>query len=349
MPDREFQRSDLRSVAFDRTTVQASTSQATIWLANGDRISARAMTVADDLLTVSWPALGNSALSQIPLEQVSAIIWEWPADLQERLRFLADIETLPPGNDLVMFANGDRSSGDFERLDAAHVELKVGANTLKLDRSRIRAVRFNPELTTLKHPAGRRMLLTLTDGSRLTLSSIELSDDQLNVHSALLGNRTLSIDSLVECHVLGERWIPLSDYEPARFEFTPYLSTTWPLVRNANVRRGPLKLRRTEHVTGLGMHSRMFVTYKLKGHEREFQATVGIDDLAGGGGSAVFGVELDGRRVWTSPELTGKSPALNVPAINLHGIQEITLLVEYGQFGDVLDYADWCDAALIVD
>ena len=97
------------------------------------------------------------------------------------------------------------------------------------------------------------------------------------------------------------------------------------------------------------MHSRMVVTYELRGNEREFQATVGIDDVAKGAGSVIFAVELDGRRVWTSPELTGQSPAATTEKIDLRGGKQLTLLVEFGELADVSDYADWCDAVLILD
>ena len=93
------------------------------------------------------------------------------------------------------------------------------------------------------------------------------------------------------------------------------------------MQHGPITLRGTEFITGLGMHSRMAVTYQLRGIEREFQATVGIDDIAQGAGSVVFAVELDGRRIWTSSEITGKSPLTSVGKIDLHGGKQLTLLV----------------------
>jgi hypothetical protein len=347
--EQKFARSDVRSISFHRPPQNLHQGRLEIWLSNGDRISARAVTAANDLLTVSWPILNESDLSKISLEKVLAIILEWPDDSSERLRLISDLQTLPPGNDLVVLANGDRSLGEFERLDAAHVELKIGAKPLKLDRSRARAIRFNPELTTIERPSVRRMILTLTDGSQLTISSMELLGDVFNVKSLALGTLSLPASSLVNCHVFGDRLIPVSDYEPAQVEFTPYLTSTWPLVRNANVRRGRLKLRGVESVVGLGMHSRMVVKYDLKGREQEFRATVGIDDIGMGKGSVIFAVDLDGTRVWTSPELTGESPAMTVPPIELRGKKQFTLIVEYGEFADVSDYANWCDAVFIVD
>lgn len=241
-PEREFPSDEIRSVSFDHPSQKVSRISPTLWLSNGDRISARAVSVANDKLTFSWPILEESA--SVPLEKVIAIIFEWPEDLSGRLRFIADFQTLPAGNDLVILTNGDRTLGSFERLDAAHLELKVGATVLKLDRSRARAIRFNPELTTIERQSDRRAVLTMTDGSHLTVTSIELLDDVLQVKSAVLGTLKLPLTSVAACHLFGDRLIPISDYEPSKIEFTPYLSTTWPLVRNANVRRGPLSLRR---------------------------------------------------------------------------------------------------------
>ena len=164
-----------------------------------------------------------------------------------------------------------------------------------------------------------------------------------------MGKVAMPVSAVVACQLFGDRLIPITDYEPAKVEYTPYFSATWPLVRNANVQHGPLTLRGTEFSSGLGMHSRMAVTYQLRGIEREFQATVGIDDAAKGRGSVIFAVELDGQRVWTSPELTGKSPATNIGKIDLRGGKQLTLLVDFGELADVLDYADWCDALLILD
>jgi hypothetical protein len=124
---------------------------------------------------------------------------------------------------------------------------------------------------------------------------------------------------------------------------------TWPHVRNANVLHGPLSVRGTEFATGIGVHSRSSIYYALQGNERTFRAIVGIDDIAKGAGSVVFAVDLDGRNLWTSPEITGKSAPVALPDIKLQGGKLLTLTVEFGQLADVSDYADWCDAVFICD
>ena len=167
--------------------------------------------------------------------------------------------------------------------------------------------------------------------------------------SSHLGNLSLPVASLTACHMFGDRLIPISDYEPLEIKFTPYLSRQWEPVRNANALHGMLTLQGMEFVTGLGMHSRMSVTYELRGNEREFRALVGIDDVANGMGSVTFVVELDGRRLWSSPEMTGKSSAKSTGPLSLQGGKKLTLIVEFGEFADVSDYANWCDAFLILE
>ena len=347
--DRAFSRSELQSVAFDRSNLTVSQSGPSVWLTNGDRLSARSVSVEKDRLSMAWPIQSDSDLSPIALEDVAAMVFEWPQTLPERLRLITDLETLPPGSDVIMLSNGDRSLGEFQRLDAAFVELGVGGKTVKLDRSRVRAIRLDPELATVTRPSGRRTVLTLIDGSQITVSDIEARNDTAQLKSSLLGNLSLPMASLIACHMFGDRLVPISDYEPIEVKFTPYLSRQWEPVRNANILHGPLTLQGKEYVTGLGMHSQMSVTYELKGHEREFRTLVGIDDVANGLGSVTFAVELDGRRLWSSSEMTGKSSAKSTGPLSLQGGKKLTLTVEFGEFADVADYANWCDAFLILE
>jgi len=94
------------------------------------------------------------------------------------------------------------------------------------------------------------------------------------------------------------------------------------------------------------VHSGSELTYRLEGGWRRFEATVGIDDSAHGGGSAVFIVKLDGREAWRSGELTGRSGAQPV-RIELGEAKELTLAVDYGRNAHVLDRADWAEARLV--
>lgn len=345
---RELSLDDVVSLQFDRKLIPFAGGESLILLTNGDRLVARPVSISDDILLAQSKRGAATFDWKLPLEFVASVVLDLPVSMTDRQRMLADLQTLPSGDDIVLLANGDRSQGEFEKLDGAFVELKGTTGPLKLDRSRVRAIRFNPELTSAPKTEGRRLVIQLTDGSRFTATSLALKGSDVELATPLQQTLTLPLVTVVSCHVYGGRALALADREPTEVTFVPYLATQWTLVRNANALRGPLMLRGTEFGSGLGMHSRMAASYNLNGNEREFRATVGIDDCARGAGSARFGVELDGKRVWTSDEITGRSAPLDIPPIDLRGAKRLTLVVDYGQKADVSDYGNWCDATLIL-
>ncbi len=344
---REVSLDEVVSLQFDRKSAVFSGGESLVLLANGDRLVARSTAITDDVLTAAWKIGAVQNDLKLPLETVAAVVLDLPAAKADRQRLFADLQTLPPGDDIVLLANGDRTQGEFEQLDGAFVTLKQATGPLKLDRSRVRAIRFNPALTSASKNEGRRSVIALVDGSRFTATSVELKEAKLRLAAPSQQVLALPLASVVSCHFYGNRVISLADRESVEVLFTPYLAARWPLVKNANVLHGPLSLRGTEYGAGLGMHSRMSATYALHPQDREFRATVGIDDLANGAGSVRFAIELDGKLVWTSEEITGRSVPLVIPPVAVRGAQRLTLIVDFGQHADVADYANWCEAVLI--
>jgi hypothetical protein len=344
----EVRLDDLLTISFGRPSKTPAAGDPLVILANGDRLVLQPDKVTNDVLTATWHKIPSRERLEFPLETVSAIVFDLPTAADDRQRLYADLQTLPAGDDIVLLTNGDRVQGEFERLDGAFVQLKSAAGLLKVDCSRVRAIRINPDLTIAPPQPGRRLAVALRDGSRFTAHSLELIDHELKcVTSFSKAGFRISAAECVSCRVFGTRAIPLADREPAQVTFVPYLSNQWPLVKNANVLRGPLALRGVEYSSGLGVHSRSLVTYELQPADREFRATVGIDDSANGAGSVRFAIELDSRRVWESPELTGRSQPVTVPPVKLDGAKKLTLIVDFGANADVSDYADWCDAVLV--
>ena len=338
---------DLLSVSFGRQPVPLVGGDPLVILANGDRLVLRAVGIFEDVLTATWHKIPSRPALKLPLETVAAVVFDLPATGDDRQRLYAELQHLPAGEDMVLLANGDRVQGEFERLDGAFVQIKTAAGQLKLDRSRVRAIRMNPDLTQAPKIPGRRLVLSLRDGSRVTLSSLELNDREMKCQTFAKAVFQVPAEECLTCKVYGGRAIPLADREPSQITFVPYLSHQWPLVRNTNVLGGPLAIRGTEYSTGLGVHSRSVVTYDLQPSDREFRATVGIDDAASGAGSVRFGIELDGQRKWDSQEVTGRSARLDVPPVNLGGARKLTLIVDFGANADIADYANWCDAVIV--
>ena len=96
---------------------------------------------------------------------------------------------------------------------------------------------------------------------------------------------------------------------------------------------------------GLGVHSPSAQTFALPGGYSRLTATVGVDDEVGGRGSVVFQAYLDGRLVYRSPVLTGRSAPLPV-TVGVTGGRSLRLVVTGAGDGTAYDHADWADARL---
>ena len=119
---------------------------------------------------------------------------------------------------------------------------------------------------------------------------------------------------------------------------------TWGAPRkDAAVSRKPMRIGGKEFSGGFGTHSfsRLFV--RLDRRAARFVASVGMDQNAGGAGSAEFRVVGDGRTLWTSGVVeTGGAP---VPlSVDVSRVRYLTLEVTDGGDGLANDHANWADA-----
>ena len=85
---------------------------------------------------------------------------------------------------------------------------------------------------------------------------------------------------------------------------------------------------------------------RSKNRYQRFEAEVGVDDEKDGGGTVVFQVFADGRKVFDSGVMRGKQPAKKV-SVPLDGVEELLLVVTDAGDGINCDHADWADARLI--
>ncbi|MBI5760700.1 MAG: NPCBM/NEW2 domain-containing protein [Planctomycetales bacterium] len=322
-----------------------------VLLANGDELSAQAILVGETDLVVKWSRWPDLAPVKLPLDWVRGFVLVPAREELLRLRLLNRLRSRPAGErqDVVLLTNGDSLTGQVKSLDGKGLALEAATgNELRVELSAIRGVSFNPELLAKPDATGERIVMSLVDGSRLTATRVELEQSGMfRVRLAAGPEFDLPQAAVQSLRFLGGKVVYLSELEPTRFEFTPWLELRWPWQRDLNVLGGPLKLRGEPFAKGIGVHSKSELTYRLDGQYRRFQATAGIDDAANGAGCVTFHVLVDGRRVFDSEPLGGSSPALPVGQIDVTQAETLTLVVDFGEFGDVLDYADWCDALLV--
>jgi len=340
--------SDLLRLEIGKKQNRAYDLRSVVFLENGDRLVATPVSMDEESVLAKWNHFESWPPVRVPLETIRGMILNGPAGGSARTRLMNSLLDHSQKNDFLILNNGDHVTGELSGLDQNAFSLIAAGGQTNIERDGVRAVGFNSELISFPKSDKRRALITLTDGSRITARNLKLDSEGRFRFDALLGAKlSVPVSALVSVRFLGGRAVYLSDLKPARYEFTPYLSTRWELKKDRNVAGGPLRLRGREYAKGLGLHSKCEVVYELGGRFVRFQAVVGIDDSTAGRGSVTLAIELDGKRVFSSGLLTGKSKPLPVGPIDVTGAKRMSLIVDYAQFGDIQDRVDWCDAVLV--
>lgn len=322
-----------------------------IWLANGDRLIARGTAIEDEQLRATWRKFPEWPTFPLPLESVRGLSLSLPHARDRRDEIATWLFDRQEARDEMRLLNGDVTSGEVSGWREGAIELKVAGRGVNLPIAGVRDIAFNPELLALPEPKELCWLVSLRDGSRVTLLASKSRVEATTLKAAHVSGVAWDIPLAVisEMRVLRGRSVFLSDLTPLEQKHTPFLpgSREWPMQRDRSVSGRPLRLGGRELPKGLGMHSRSTVTYDLAGKYRSFHAVVGLDDASAGEGTATCAVEVDGRRVFEQPALTRSQEPTRLPIIDVIGAKRLTLVVDFGELGDSQDHVDWGDAVLL--
>jgi len=224
--------------------------------------------------------------------------------------------------------------------------------------ARVAALAFDPTLARVRRVKGAHARVTLSDGSRLTLTQVSADAATLKGVSPAGPRVELAWADVVALDVLGGKATSLADLTPTAAEVTPFTGLSWPWRADRSARGEPLRLRGESGVgtfdRGLGLHSRTRLTFALGGKYRHFEALVGLDAVSGRRGAAEVTILLDGKPAYADGLAPGDAlrrltAATGTVAVTLDtaGAQELTLLVDYGPGGDAHDDVNFADARLI--
>jgi hypothetical protein len=339
--------SDLITVRFPRHVRRQPPTKFVV-LVNGDRVAADAVRVHDEQLTATWVQAPLRKELQVPLEQVAATIFAAPPGRREALSLLAEVGRVREGHDTVRLMSGDQLTGEFTGLAGGLVEFAAAVGPLKLDRSRVRWLALDPDLAAAVSLPDQYWTVFLTDGSRLTVRSCVPQADFTVLLTPLVGGPvTVPWYEIQRLQHRTQQWESLADREPLEERYQPYLEGQSLRQQNRSAAGSPMQLRGEEFATGLGVRSQTTVTYAIDSKDQWFQTTVGLDDAAGDHGSVRFRIALDGREVWTSDLVTSRRERLETPRIEVRGSRRLSLIVDYGERGDIGDLADWCDPFVV--
>ncbi|MGV9632014.1 NPCBM/NEW2 domain-containing protein [Streptomyces sp. NPDC003487] len=104
-----------------------------------------------------------------------------------------------------------------------------------------------------------------------------------------------------------------------------------------------LTLNGTTYAKGIGAHADSDIEFWAGGACTSLTATVGIDDEINGYGGVSFSVTADGRTLWSSPTVSGKSDPLAVD-VPLNGARHVHLVVKDTDGTKSGDHGDWAEA-----
>lgn len=247
---------------------------------------------------------------------------------------------------MLWLANGDRLLGSFLGIDDRSVKFQPGNLPIEIDRAGILALGFDPALVSYPQPKGDYLELSTVDGSKLGVAGARLEQGYIVATTRFGTPIRLALGELVQIHARTSAVSYLSERAADAERYVAYLGPSRPYRRDSNVEGRPLKLSGQTYDRGIGTQSRTLLAYRLAPGDRRFQALVGLDDDAGPLGSVVFRVLVDGRERFVSPPLSVRDTPKSID-LDVAGAKLIILATEFGERGEVRDFADWIEARLI--
>lgn len=342
----QFSLDDLLVIHFPATVGQP-TARSWLLLSNGDRAPLSPIDLVDDAFICRWNDAQQRANWRVPLELVTALLRQ-PLNVSETLSLLPELSRRAFTEDTLILSDGTRLAGALEGVTVESFRVETAVGVVPVEAARVEAVAMNAALVQRPEPPERSTLVILRDGAWLTLQDLgTTSDGSLTGRTAFDAELKVPLAEVARIAFYGSRSIDLTHRMPTKVTTLPFVSRKHDMLGNRNVRGGWLQLGGRSHARGLGMTSGMSATFDLEPGDREFQATVGIDDSVGANGSVVFAVDVDDRRIFTSPVVHGGDAPLAIGPLDIAGGQRLRLSVEFADYGNVQDVANWCDPVIL--
>jgi hypothetical protein len=312
--------------------------------------------------------------STLPRDSVRAILYQPPADAQQRDRLIDELASGESAEDRLLLISGESVAGmlvesplEGRFLEGARTGQSVfriavpGAEQpLTVPAAKVRALVLARAAASTQ-AAGASAWLGCSDGSLVRAASIRVRDGQAIVllagggelHTTLVGRENPDQhfwDEISLIQPVGPTVKWLSDLKTLGYKHIPYLSCEWPFLADRSVTGGRLRSDGAVSLKGLGMHTTSRLAYDVEGYSK-FEAALALNDTAGRGGSVVFKVltqNMAGQwsSAYESPIIRGGDAPTPI-SIDLQGASRLALIVEFADRGDELDHANWLGARLI--
>jgi hypothetical protein len=315
----------------------------------GDLLVGEVQSADQERAIVISPLFGKVA---VPLALLRGIIFQPPADHVLRDQLTLKLLSSTGNTDRLLLENGDELTGTVEGLarraseNPLEIRLQAPVGTVNVPVERIAALIFNPALLETQQAKGQQAIVGFRDGTQLTAKSLLI--EQTKARLAIAGDLSVETasDEIVSIQIVGGRAVYLSDLKAESYRHVPFLNVPWPYHTDRNAEGGRLRCGGRLYVKGLGMHSAARLTYAIDRPYQRFEAELGIDDVTDRRGSVTFRVFVDGEQKYQSPNIRGGEPPVRA-AVDLSGGRQLSLVVDYGEWGDQRDLANWLNARLV--
>ncbi|MCE9552440.1 MAG: NPCBM/NEW2 domain-containing protein [Planctomycetes bacterium] len=292
-------------------------------------------------------------------EQTPALAAEW-----------SKIRQRPATSDLAVLRKKERLDfleGVLQEIDGVAAQFRMDDEVVRISRAKLEGLVFFPPQDK---PAAPVALVVGNDGMRFQVQAFSLTDQGLKLSTPSGLQLVRPLASLASLDFAAGKLVYLSDLEPQLAQWTPYFSggkLSEPLSKLFRPRRnqallygetagddGALQLRFIgengvpnirSFAKGLALHSRSRVVFELPEDFRYLKALAGIDARLGQQGNVRLRIEGDGRELY-SASISGNDPPHPID-IELKGVKQLVLIVDFGEQLDVGDYLNLCDGRLV--
>ena len=231
--------------------------------------------------------------------------------------------------------------GEVRRVGTDGVQFFWNGRELTLPWQRLAGVVF-------AHPSPRESTQSVVLGNgEIYKGRVVAGDDRrIVLKSSIFDQLELAWTDVARIECRSGRLVYLSDLNPLHYDFTPFLEKQWPYARDATLTGREIRLAGKLHRKGITMHSRAALVYEISGQFRQFAATVGISDEMQERGDVALAVLGDGRVLWEASDVRGGRPPRDV-LIDVTGVRELSLHVDFGADLDLSDHVCWGSARLV--
>jgi hypothetical protein len=320
---------------------------------NGDRLVGKIVDGGERFIQLRLDApIGYRVGEQIriPLSRLSRMTFE-----KSNRNFDPISENEPRKRDILTLRNRDRLTGSYGGMAEEGKKIRFDADnkSLLIEVAKVASIDFNSELASSRKVEKPYFQLILSNGSRISLLEIANQNRQISGQTLFKHPFSVRWDEIVGIHYFNEASISLMELTPLNYRYTPYLNESYTWTANRNLNGNQLSLREKEGIQyfdrGISMHARSSLTFSLKGKYRRFDSLVGLDPELGAKGDVQIQILLDGKqqKQLVPPKVNLESRSFEI-RLGVENVQEMSLIVDWAEGGNVGDVVNWCDPRLIL-